>query len=233
MELHLTPVDLALDHFLADTMMRLISSRAYEGIRRIRSQSKIDAHSLKTNEPGFTQLSPLRKLEKRFEAKYNQQLSRIEQRCAYVSPPWWIPIPIVIHHDKETARVSHDAITEDPRNITIYTDGSGIDRRIGASAVWTTSMGLTWAPLVAHTKKAFLGTIENFTVYTGELYGIIMALELIKENDDKDSNRPIYILTDNQAAIRTFQRPRFQAGQYLLKRIVELNETPKRDITIQ
>ena len=53
----------------------------------------------------------------------------------------------------------------------------------------------------------------------------------IKDNDV--SNRPVYIFTDNQATIRSSRRPKNQAGQYMLKRIVELNETLKRDITIQ
>ena len=232
-ELHLTPVDLAQEHVLADTMMRLVSNRAYEGIRKIREISKINSHTVNTNDPAFTQLSPLRKVEKLFEAKYYQQLSKIERRCAFVSPPWWIPMAITIHDNAETAQVSHDAINDDPQNITICTDGSGINKFIAVSAVWAIPMGLTWTPLIAHTRKAFLGTDRNFTVYTGELYKIVMALELIRDRDDPESKRPIYIFTDNQAAIRTSRRPRNQAGQYMRKRIVELNESLKGDITIQ
>ena len=129
----------------------------------------------------------------------------MERRLAHVQPPWWLPISIKIATSGEQALENHNNIAADPNNIIIYTDGSGIDGRIGLSAVYASQVSAGWVPLILQTRKAFLGTEREFIVYFGELWGIIMALEIIAKDD---SNRPAIIFVDNQSAIKSSYRPR-------------------------
>jgi hypothetical protein len=56
-----------------------------------------------------------------------------------------------------------------PEAIEIYTDGSGIDHKIGAIAV---------ALLLGRAKKTYIGDNHTSTVYAAELKGIYLALKI-------------------------------------------------------
>ena len=101
-------------------------------------------------------------------------------------------------------------------HLAIYTDGSGIQNKTGASAV---TMFTPWegaTPLVARKKQACLGSDQEFTVYFGELYGLWMALDLIAEDN---RGRKTFVFTVNQAAILSSEQPKQQTGPYLLQEI--------------
>lgn len=51
--------------------------------------------------------------------------------------------------------------------LIIYTDGSGINGKVGAAAV---GPSFTW--------NSFLGPAESFTMYSAELYGIFLATKM-------------------------------------------------------
>ena len=57
---------------------------------------------------------------------------------------------------------------------------------------------------VAREKRACIGSDQQFTVYFGELYGLLMALDLIVEDN---SDGKVLIFTDNQAAITPCEQP--------------------------
>jgi len=59
----------------------------------------------------------------------------LETVVPYIRPPWWsLKASIHIDTDKETAEVHHLSTTSRPDNSAhIYTDGSGINDRIGAA----------------------------------------------------------------------------------------------------
>ena len=69
--------------------------------------------------------------------------------------------------------------------------------------------------MVAQDHRVCLGSDRGFTVCSGELYGLILAIELAMDTADQT----IHIFTENQAAILSVQSPRQQSGQYLLKMI--------------
>jgi len=95
--------------------------------------------------------------------------------------------------------------------LIIYSDGSGINKKIGAAAV---------AP--HRTIKSFLGSIANYTVYSAELYGIILATILAcMPNHGKNK---VIICIDNQAAIRAVENPSNSSGQHLVKFIIKFIE---------
>ena len=112
---------------------------------------------------------------------------------------------------------------------TIYTDGSGINGRIGASAVTMFSPWPGARPLVAREKRACIGSDQQFTAYFGELYGLLMALDLVVFNN---SNQKVLIFTDNQAAITSYEQLKQQSGQYLLQEIALRIESPPRQLEI-
>lgn len=96
------------------------------------------------------------------------------------------------------------------RHLIVYTDGSGINDKIGAAAV-VPSQGIVC--------KAFLGPGHCFTVYSGELQGIAMALNIVLSQTNSQISKAT-IFTDNQGAIRSAETPLRQSGQQILRFIV-------------
>lgn len=99
------------------------------------------------------------------------------------------PAYITLIQDREMARSIH---APKPKELHIYTDGSGIKGRIGPAATMRDKTG-RWISL-----RYGLGTTAQHTVYEAELTGIILALHMA--NGIKNWRR-LSIFTDNQAAI--------------------------------
>ena len=87
-ELHLKPVDIVLKHHLTNTMLRTVANRTFDEITRIKLDTPSADPELDARNPEFAQVSPLRKLEIRYQAICEQSRSKLERRCAYVEPPW-------------------------------------------------------------------------------------------------------------------------------------------------
>lgn len=124
--------------------------------------------------------------------------------------PWWIPPPTIIHKDKTTAKSAHQHLLKSQpqdENLIVYTDGSGINGKIGAAAVGPSS---TW--------NSFLGPAESFTVYSAELYGIYLASLMTIQTDH--NSKSLIICVDNQSAIRAIGQPKNRSGQHILYQIV-------------
>jgi ribonuclease HI len=80
--------------------------------------------------------------------------------------------------------------------MTIYTDGSGIENKIGAAA-YTTATN--------EASHQHLGSEAQFNVYAAELTARHLAIKLLGNHVEYRTCR-IYI--DSQAAIRAIDRPR-------------------------
>ena len=78
-----------------------------------------------------------------------------------------------------------------PKPLAIYTDGSGINGKVGAVAV---------VPELNKTSLAYMGRESTSMVYTAELQGILMALQMtytkIIQNPEL-RHRRVAIFTDN------------------------------------
>lgn len=95
--------------------------------------------------------------------------------------PWWLPPETHIDSTKEAAIKQHDQIiraAHGPNAAIGYTDGSGTELGVGASA--TTSKG---------EMVKVLGTLETHTVYAAELEGIKLALMLHPSRYTKTPDR--------------------------------------------
>ena len=109
-------------------------------------------------------------------------------------------------------QTSSPSPTPEPHRLGIYTDGSGINGKIGAAAVCDQNI-----------LRAHIGRADLYTVCYGELYGILMATSLTNLiiNIEKQYNiTTATIYTDNQAAIRKVQNPNNKSGQCLVQNIV-------------
>lgn len=73
--------------------------------------------------------------------------------------------------------VNHEkCIALTPHHWRVYTDGSGINGHVGASAT---------CPQNQIQKQAYLGPDKEFTVPIAELVGLALALEIAKEATDR------------------------------------------------
>ena len=137
-----------------------------------------------------------------------------EIQTPFVCSPWWEAPKVHIAKSSEQAIKDHDLITlcHGYDTLDTYTDGSGNGGQIGAAAVTLPGTGV-------RSQGTAMGPDTLMTVYTAELQGIVLALQMV---EDQPRFRKVNIFTDNQAAIISAGNPRICSGQYLLKRIVQL-----------
>lgn len=88
----------------------------------------------------------------------------------------------------------------------VYTDGSGIEGKVGAAAATRDRSG-RWKTI-----KYELGTLEQHTVYEAKLIGMLLAIHMA--NSVKNL-RKLTIYTDNQAAIKVLEDSAHGTQSYL------------------
>jgi len=130
------------------------------------------------------------------------------------SPAFTTSIP-----PNKTEALAEATHIHDTTTFTIYCDGSGYEGGIGAAAVLFTNSTET-KHLTFH-----LGSDKEHTVYEGELVGILLALQLIKDLRSRAKRNPPAIGLDNQAAIRGLNNQRPHAAHYLLDSIHDATDT--------
>ena len=152
---------------------------------------------------------------------------QVEEIQAWIAPPWWEgPITHIPKSPEEATKIHDEVTSVSHRGIHhTYTDGSGLNDKIGAAAV-----GYHYGIPIG--KLQYLGTSANSTVYAAELTGIDMALAWGLDNTWPICNH-IYIWTDNQAAISAIDNPRCPSGQFILRNIVaKLDALAQRHIQV-
>ena len=77
----------------------------------------------------------IKKLEIRYSAVYNRDLSKLENRTPFPVAPWWRAPKTTVAASTEEAIATHDRLVEEGGHFSIYTNGSGIEDKVGASAV--------------------------------------------------------------------------------------------------
>ena len=95
----------------------------------------------------------------------------------------------------------------------VYTDGSGINKKIGTAAVY---------PATIEVRRMYIGSSEWYTVYSAELCGIVIALEMIyaiRGLIKKD--KKVIINTDNQASIQAIEDPGKHSGQAFVIAVIQ------------
>ncbi|KAG2043295.1 hypothetical protein BDR03DRAFT_812345, partial [Suillus americanus] len=89
----------------------------------------------------------------------------------------------------------------------VYSDGSAVDGGVGGAAV------LMRGKQMIREKKFYLGTETQHTVYEAEIIGMILAVQLLREEGRKGT---MSLGVDNQAAIIAVGTFHSQPGHYLV-----------------
>ena len=220
-ELFITPIHLLIDQIIQETAIRIQTGTTWaqpECLRRQRSLQEI-------RKGGW---SPLEALRWKKDGILDPKGSVWETRKAFVLAPWEARIPCVIDQDAEVARASHDKIEaalDRTPTVLFFTDGSGYEGQVGASAV---------APREGVFQRRYLGTTEESTVYVAELNGIEIALANLVSQPERPTKTVIF--SDCQAAIQAVQNPKRSSGQYVLisiynhvRTLQSLQQTPTFD----
>ena len=155
----------------------------------------------------------MEKLTARLKKTTGASIDDLEVIVPNAAPAWWRPPVINIKADKKLAEKAHkELLAKDTESLFIYTDGSGINGKIGAAAVSPNRM-----------INCFLGPITVFTVYSAELYSTILAAILTSSPNYRC--KTLIICIDNQVAIRAVENPGCSSGQHIVKHIVKFIHT--------
>ena len=133
--------------------------------------------------------SPLHELMYKFKLKPDC----MEKIAATRQGPKWEPdVAIRVAESKETVK-EEDRLDMTP--IKVYTDGSGYEGKIGAAAAVIYHNGV-----LKGRRRMRLGSTKHHMVYEGEGIGMILGLELIRE--ERQAEGMVSMGTNNTAAIR-------------------------------
>ncbi len=138
-------------------------------------------------------------------------IDELERRSAYIVPLWWCSPSIIIPSSKERATQLHDQClaSKTPLKIVAYTDGSGINNKIGSSCIISKKSEVI---------KKFLGARTRCTVYMEEVQGIQDSLSYaLGENQSLG----IQIFTDNQAALQALENPNKYSAPQIMQTITQ------------
>lgn len=147
-----------------------------------------------------------------FEAIHRIALSSMETKKGFIVPPWTPTLGTAtgVLPSAEEATKAHDELIKPPGCIHIYTDGSGVNDRVGAAA---------FCSQTGEIRQAFMGTKHASTVYAGEVYGLVMALRMVVAMDRICS---VYIFSDNQTAVKNVSNPTAKEAQHFLREVHQL-----------
>jgi ribonuclease HI len=214
-ELQLTPMPLLLRQRRIQTLIRIATTPAYRMhiLDRRRHHQNPLLHT------------PLESAEEEVELATGVDPRDLEIRLPWAVPPWWEPPEVVIEATKERSLIHHDVhCIAYPEAIRVYTDGSGIHKRVGTAAVCLDP------PICI---QRYLGTDLEHTVPVAEVAGLVLALRLLKRDlvprdvqrappPSRGSRKRAEIYSDNQGTLRTLLDPKQGSGQYLVRELVDL-----------
>ena len=157
--------------------------------------------------------------------QFPHTVSKTEFIEPFIRPPWWLPkAQITIAETKDDAKAMHDKILQNTCPETtrcIYTDGSGIQGKIGAATFELATNTAT---------QQHLGGENHFNVFAAEASALATAAELALHSNWPKRN---IIFTDSQAAAKAVDNPWRQSGQSIIKRFLNMADKLKNLHSIQ
>ena len=148
------------------------------------------------------------------------EVSRVETIQAYATSPWAMPVNVYIEEDRITAIANAQRAIIDPDTETFWTDSSSRHDLVGIG--------------ILHTTFSFhqtIGTPQQLTVYSAELYAIHQAVLSIRPYigaSPERRNRRMMVFSDSQAALKAIGCPRQQSGQFILLNLLSEIEEIRR-----
>jgi ribonuclease HI len=197
---YILPIDLLFCKLLfrvALWLCSLPSTHPLHSLVRMAASCKIKRH-----------LSPLHRLMyfSHLSPKDIESISPVRR-----SPGYTPSFNITINPTKENALPSA-ILTNATVPIRVYSDGSGFEGGIGASALLFINNHLS------KTLHYYLGTEREHTVYEAEGVGLAMGLHLLK-GLSRQFTHSAALGTDSQALIKAFDNQQSHAGQYILDNV--------------
>ncbi|OJD34104.1 reverse transcriptase [Diplodia corticola] len=124
-------------------------------------------------------------------------------------PTALLPPPVVIAPDASSAIANHDRkISQPSAPPAIYTDGSALDTRVGASA---------FAQSLGTYRQDHLDTRSSTAVETAELMGIAMAIDIAIDTELPE----FLVFSDSQAALIAIQQQMQKSNPYIVDALAE------------
>ncbi|KAF7346431.1 RNA-directed DNA polymerase from transposon X-element [Mycena sanguinolenta] len=123
-----------------------------------------------------------------------------------MEPKWRAPLEVRVAESKEEAK---EAALKETARVTLFSDGSLIDGRVGAAGL------LCVDGTVKRVKGLRLGSAKRYGVYEAEGVGQILALECLRLEAEEWINGIVPLGLDNTAAIRATTAPGPGVGRYL------------------
>lgn len=93
-ETYTLPIEQKLDQLTCTSALRIVTSPLYSTI-------------IATRTPSRAVLSPLETITNRYKKLTASSISNLEKIAPFCAAPWWIPTPVVIHKDKDTAKSAY------------------------------------------------------------------------------------------------------------------------------
>lgn len=123
---------------------------------------------------------------------------------------------IAIEADREQAKENAAARRGMP-GITVFSDASGQQNRLGAAAV-----ALNEDLQASESRQVSISSMEHWSVYAAELMAIFYAISLVlqvtqKRQSQLDSvEHPATILSDSMSALQAIRNPSNKSGQRII-----------------
>ena len=228
--LRTTPSDLLFAHADMVPMKRLIKLLCRRAAVRLATLDRHHPlhHTIQKAAGSYpkTHASPLHDILHLSKIK-SSSLETIDFRPRH--PCWRPPFHIEIAPSKEEAfRTDRDSEAD----ARIYSDGSGKDGKVGASAV------MYFGFRVPRTARYHLGSLKQHTVYEGECVGQLLGLRLLLNSGINLDRCKISLGVDSQAAIKRHSNPIRASASYIIEEIHQIVHTlvskyPRADFTIR
>jgi hypothetical protein len=135
-ETHLLPMQQLLEKRLMESFLLVQTSTAADLIRKARSDEiKGQGYMSRCWRPW--DWSPLQRISELVSQKLDgNRLEDLESIQPFIAAPYWTPPEVIIDRNAEMAMEQHESATKRDQPVTaVYTDGSGINGRVGAAAV--------------------------------------------------------------------------------------------------
>lgn len=207
-ETHQLPMQCLLEKQALEVLTQIETSQSGDQVRRARRGEAIGSGRIR---PGWRpwEWSPLERISKLAMRRLGQpRFQDLECIQLYITAQYWSPPEVIITKNAENAIIEHNTIMAHSQPVTaLYTDGSGVNSRVGAAAV---------CPRHQETRSEYMGEQSEATVYAAELQGILLALVITLRCQIQHA----MVFTDNQAALQAIQNPDRQSGQYILETVL-------------
>ena len=213
-EAHLLPLDQLMEQMSLHTALRLTINRTHCSVQV-------------TEDWRGARMPPLTLHTKLLKKRYDIDPGTLENRIPYLVTPWWQPPEVYINNTPEDGIAQHAMICTEADTTCVYTDGSCVNGNVGAAAVILSDPNSDTSA-VMHERSLHLGSDTQSTVYTAELNGILLALEVIR-TELQPGNKKATIFSDNQGALKALRKPTNTSGQSVLIKILQVWD----DITVQ